>query len=313
MDKNTRRFIDKHQDSDVYTLSLLADKYPDVDMQLAVRQITGKQKMRYKVPPFFACTELLYPARLSLEQASSEKTGRYKAGLCKGDTLTDLTGGFGVDSFFFSFCFEKVIYVERQAELCELAKHNFPALKRNNIFVVNDTAESFLDKAGQYDWIFLDPARRTESGKKAVLLSDCEPNAAEIADKLLAKSDHVMIKLSPMIDIAGLTKELPDTAEIHIVSVDNECKEVIVILKKNTTEKISIRTVNFPNNKPVEYFDYFLDDEAGAQASYAEQLHTYLYEPNASVMKSGAFRSVSARFKIGKLHKNSPYTHPICS
>lgn len=305
MNTETRSFIASHENDDVHSLSLLADKYPDVDMPLAIRQITGKQKTKHKIPAFYKCENLLYPVKLSLEQSSSEITAKHKSTRCEGEVLIDLTGGYGVDSFFFSFRFQKVIYVEKQLELCELAKLNFHALHRENIEVINASAERFLEKTEKVDWIFLDPARRTDSGKKAVLLSDCEPDVSQLAPKLLTKSDKVMIKLSPMIDITSLTKELPDIAEINVVSVDNECKEVIVILQKNCEGKILVKTTNYPNNKHAENFDYYLTEEQSAIATFTNQLQTYLYEPNASIMKSGAFKSVSEHFSINKLHINS--------
>lgn len=305
MNQATRDFIDSHLNDDVHTLSFLAEKYPDVDMQQAIRQITGKQKTRLKIPTFFACEDLLYPAKLSLEQSSSELTAKHKSAFCKGTTLIDLTGGFGVDSYFFSFGFEKVVYVEKQAELCTLVRHNFQALNRRNMDIIHDTAEFFLEKTDKVDWIYLDPARRTETGKKAVFLSDCEPNVAELSDKLLSKSDHVMIKLSPMIDIAILTKELKEISEIQIVAVENEVKEVIAVLHKQTTGRIQIQTTNYSKNSAAERFDFFLSDESSAEVAFAGFPQTYLYEPNAAIMKSGAFRSVSEHFSIEKLHTNS--------
>lgn len=306
MNENTRNFIEKHQNDDVHALSLLSEKYPDVDMPLAIRQITGKQKTKHKIPTYFECDNLLYPVKLSLEQSSSEITAIHKSARIEGKTLIDMTGGFGVDSFFFSSKFDKVIYVERQKELCELARHNFDVLNRKNIKVINDSAEKILEETDKVDWIFLDPARRTETGKKkSVLLSDCEPNVAELAEELLAKSDNVMIKLSPMIDIVSLTKELPNISEVQVVSVENECKEVIVILRNQTESKIQIKTTNYPNTKSVENFDFFLNDELNSKVSFTNYPQTYLYEPNASIMKSGAFKSISEYFKIDKLHINS--------
>ena len=305
MNESTRIFIDRYQNEDVHTLSLLSDKYPQVDMSLAIRQITGKQKTKHKIPTYFACDNLLYPVKLSLEQSSSEITAIHKSARIEGKTLIDMTGGFGVDSFFFSSKFDKVIYVERQKELCELARHNFDVLNRKNIEVINDSAEKILDETDKVNWIYLDPARRTETGKKVVLLSDCEPNVAELAEKLLIKGDNIMIKLSPMIDLVSLTKELPNIAEIQVISVENECKEVVVILSIKAESKIQIKTTNYPNTKSVENFDFNLNDEPTAKVNFTNNPQTYLYEPNASIMKSGAFKSISEHFKIDKLHINS--------
>ena len=247
MNDATKIFIKEHVNDDVYTMALQVSKFPDVDMPFVVRQISGKQKVKHKIPSFYECDDLLYPQKLSLEQSSSEVTANYKAANCKGSVIIDLTGGFGVDSFFFSKKFKRVFYVERQEELCVLAKHNFPLLGSPNILVFNELAENYLEQTGEADWIYLDPARRTEEGKKkkAVLLSDCEPNVAQLENKLLKKADHVMIKLSPMIDISELRRELKQISEIHIIAVENECKEVVTILESRIVDSVIVKTINF--------------------------------------------------------------------
>ena len=305
MNQATRIFIDEHTNDDVALLSLQAARFPDVDMPFAIRQISGKQKVREKIPTFYSCRELLYPLKLSLEQSSSEITAKHKSALCEGEVLYDLTGGFGVDCFFLSSRFRQVFYVEAQTELCQLAGHNFSALGQTNISIVNDTAENFLNNCGDADWIYLDPARRLESGKKAVLLSDCEPNVALLQDKLLEKSTRVMIKLSPMFDIAALRHELKHIREIHIVAVANECREIIVMLEKKHNAQPEIKTTNYSKSGTIEKFEFTAGDEQGAEITFTTALRQYLYEPNAAIMKSGAFGLISEKFRLNKLHINS--------
>ena len=305
MNQATRIFIDEHTNDDVALLSLQAARFPDVDMPFAIRQINGKQKVREKIPTFYSCRELLYPLKLSLEQSSSEITAKHKSALCEGEVLYDLTGGFGVDCFFLSSRFRQVFYVEAQTELCQLAEHNFSALGRANISIINDTAENFLNNCGDADWIYLDPARRLESGKKAVLLSDCEPNVALLQDKLLEKSTRVMIKLSPMFDIAALRHELKHIREIHIVAVANECREIIVMLEKKHNAQPEIKTTNYSKSGTIEKFEFTAGDEQGAEITFTTALRQYLYEPNAAIMKSGAFGLISEKFRLNKLHINS--------
>ena len=275
MNQATRIFIDEHTNDDVTLLSLQAARFPDVDIPFAIRQISGKQKVREKIPTFYNCRELLYPLKLSLEQSSSEITAKHKSALCEGEVLYDLTGGFGVDCFFLSSRFRQVFYVEAQTELCQLAEHNFSALGRANISIINDTAENFLNNCGDADWIYLDPARRLESGKKAVLLSDCEPNVALLQDKLLEKATRVMIKLSPMFDIAALRHELKHIREIHIVAVANECKEIIVMMKKNHMEQPAIITTNYSKSGTIEKFEFTTGDEQGAEITFTTALRQY--------------------------------------
>lgn len=300
-----KQFINEHLYDDVHLLALQAKRYPDVDMDLAIRQITGRQKMQHKVPAFYNCDEVFYPIRLSLEQASSEITAKYKSTLCKGKTFADLTGGFGIDCFFISKNFEQAAYVEKQTELCEIAKHNFKVLNAENIVVINNSAEDYLNEMQPVDCIYLDPARRSAGGKKLVFLSDCEPNVSELAPKLLQKAETVLIKLSPMLDISAAMRDLPNIHQLHVVAVENDCKEILLLLQKQKTNDIRVATVNFLKNKTTQSFEYTLKQETAAIATYTSELKQYLYEPNAAVMKSGAFRLISEHFRLDKLHANT--------
>jgi len=305
MNKETKQFIASHEKDDIFALKLQHRSDSGVDIDLAIRQITGKQKIKSKVPLFYSNDEILYPVQLSLEQSSSELTASYKSSLCEGDSLTDLTGGFGVDCCFMSNHFKQVTYVERQAELCELAIHNFRVLGRHQIKVIHSETEKHLQEMEPVDWIFIDPARRSSSGKKVVLLSDCEPDVSALSTLLLRKSNKVMIKLSPMMDISAAIQQLPNTAEIHIISVENECKEVLLILNQSIQYDKKVRTINFEKNSDNQIFEYSIKDEVHAEALFTSEIRNYLYEPNAAVMKSGAFKLVGSRFNLFKLHKNT--------
>ncbi len=305
MDLLTKQFITEHLQDDVRQLALQARRYPDINMDLALRQITGRQKIRHKVPFFYQNEDILYPVRLSLEQASSETTAYYKASLCMGHSFADLTGGMGVDTYFISQNFKEAVYVERQTELCQLAEHNFAVLKANHIKVVNSTAEKYLAEIPAIDSIYLDPARRDNSGKKLVLLSDCEPNVVTLADQLLGKAPFVLIKLSPMLDISSAINDIPAIAEIHILAVENECKETLLVLKREKVNQISVHTVNFLKNGETQAFSYHIGDE-NIDQTYTSEIKQYLYEPNAAIMKGGAFKLIAQRFNISKLH---PHTH----
>lgn len=302
MNTETRQFISENQEADIHQLALQAARFPLVDMPLAIRQINGKQKIKSKIPLFYNTEDILYPIQLSLEQSSSQSTAYYKSTLCEGNALIDLTGGFGIDCCFMSENFRQVAYVERNAELCELARHNFRTLGRTNIEVINAYSEKYLTETEIADWIYIDPARRSSTGKKVALLSDCEPDVSLLAPALLQKATRVMIKLSPMLDITAAVRELPHTAEIHVISVDNECKEVLLILGQTVCTNPRISTVNLSRNKPEQLFSYLADEETAAQSTYCSAPAGYLYEPNASVMKSGAFRLVGSRFGLHKLH-----------
>jgi len=305
MNTETKQFIAEHANDDVHLLSLQSDRNSLVDLPLAICQIVGRQKIRTKVPLFFNHENILYPAKLSLEQSSSETTAIYKSSLCEGNVLVDLTGGFAVDCYFLSTHFKEIRFIERNSELCSIASHNFKVLSKKNIEIINTYAEKYLEEMNFVDWIYIDPARRTNTGKKAVLLSDCEPNVAELSDLLLQKSHKVMIKLSPMMDLNAVVNQLPKTSEIHIIAVENECKEVILIMDKSPIENLKIRTINFNKNGQYQLFEFFQQEESISNSIFTSELQQYLFEPNAAVMKSGAFKLVGNRFNLHKLHINT--------
>jgi 16S rRNA G966 N2-methylase RsmD len=305
MNKETKQYIAKHEQDDIYTLCLENRNEKNVDYELAIRQIKGRQKIKTKVPLFYNTCDIVYPAQLSLEQSSSETTAKYKASLCKGEMLTDLTGGFGVDCCFMSSNFNHVHYVEKQDELCKIARNNFDVLNKKHIVVHCSDAEEFLNRMQPVDWIYIDPARRNKSGQKMVSLDDCEPNISRISTQLLEKAKNVMIKLSPMLDISVATHDLTCIEEIHIVAVENECKELILILNADNKPQPILKTVHFSKNKPVEEFEFVLSDETDAHCSFTTSIKNYLYEPNVAVLKSGAFKLIGSKFNLQKLHKNT--------
>ena len=206
-------FIREHSSDDVRVLALQAKKYPDIDMPTVITQIAGRKVAAEKIPSWWEIEKIWYPKHLSLEQCSSEITARYKARLLQGDSLTDLTGGFGIDCSFLATGFKSATYVERQEELCEIAAHNFPVLNLNHINIKNEDGVTYLQAMSPVDCLFLDPARRNEHGGKTVAISDCEPNVAELEELLLQKANRVMIKLSPMLDLSLALKELKQTQE----------------------------------------------------------------------------------------------------
>jgi len=305
MNEETRQFISEHEQDNIHVLSLKSSLYKNIDMEFAIRQIVGKQKIRSKVPRFYNTGDILYPKQLSLEQSSSEATAQYKASLCEGNMLVDLTGGFGVDCCFMAKNFKQAVYVERQEELCELAKHNFKVLGENHIEVIHTETLNYLTVMNHVDWVFIDPARRSTAGKKVVFLSDCEPDVTTIISQILEKSDHVMIKLSPMMDVTAALRELPQTTRIHIVAVENECKEILLILSHSLEKSIHIHTINFGKNDQNQAFEFIQEEEANVSTSFTSEVGKYLYEPNAAIMKSGAFKLVGHQFGLHKLHINT--------
>lgn len=322
MNTATRDFIESHLKDDVRQLAL--HKFPDdVDKMLVLNQIEARQLLSKKVPSWASNPDLLFPRHLSIEQCSSELTAKYKSSIIEGgDTFVDLTGGLGIDSYFLSEKFKTLYYVENQKELCDLAEHNFAVLGRK-ITIVNSDAESFLrDKAclipTGYDnqttrWdnacvvLYLDPARRDIYNRKMVSLHDCSPDVVDLVEthgRAFLHGTTMLIKLSPMLDISMITNELQNISEIHIVSVKNECKEVLVLLRPDYNGEIMIHCVDVGTRRATS-LQFTENDEKTAIPTFATTIRKYLYEPNASIMKSGAFKLISQRFGIDKLHINS--------
>ena len=307
----TIRFIEENLRADVRSLALQAKKYPQVDMAMAVVQIAGKQIAEAKVPTWYRTEGLLYPKHLSMEQCSSEATAIYKAGLVEGDTFADLTGGFGIDCSFLSRKFKKADYVERQSELCELAMHNFPLLGLN-IGVHNEDGVEYLKQMHPVDVLFLDPARRDGHGGKTVAISDCEPDVSALEDLLIEKAKKVMVKLSPMLDLSLALKALKYVREVHIVSVNNECKELLLLLEKSTDSlEIVIHCEQITSTGEHQHYAFTQEQERTSDCPLATEVGTYLYEPNASILKAGAYRSLTQTYGVKKLHASSHlYTSP---
>ncbi len=316
MNTATRDFIESHLKDDVHQLAL--QKFPDdVDKTLVLNQIEARQLLQKKVPSWASNPDLLFPKHLSIEQCSSELTAKYKASIINGgDVFVDLTGGLGIDSFFLSEKFKTSYYVENQKELCDLAEHNFAVLGRK-ITVVNEDSESFLSKNQDFDLIFIDPARRDVYNRKMVSLHDCSPDVVKLVEtfpETSSRKPSFLIKASPMLDISLITNELQNISEIHIVSVRNECKEILIKIEPGFDGEIKYFCVNLQNDTVISTavkrsgeisFEFSESTENSAVSTFAPTIKRYLYEPNASLMKSGAFKLISQRFAIDKLHVNS--------
>ena len=240
-----------------------------------------------------------------MEQCSSEATALYKMGLVEGETFADLTGGFGIDCSFLSRKFKQADYVERQAELCELAGHNFPLLGLN-IGVHNEDGVDYLKRMQPVDCLYLDPARRDGHGGKTVAISDCEPDVSALEELLVEKAKTVMVKLSPMLDLSLALKSLKHVQEVHIVSVNNECKELLLLLQKGAVSSdIKIHCEHIVNSCEHQHYAFTLLEEHTSECPLAEAVGAYLYEPNASILKAGAYRSLTQAYPVEKLHASS--------
>ena len=291
----------------VNDLALQRNKYKhlsDEEWRWFLQQVEGHERTADKLPTFAAIDDWWYPVRLSCEQCSSEATARYKASLCQpaGRSLLDLTGGYGVDTYFLSEHFAHTDYVEQNAELCRIATHNFAA---KPITIHHSTAEDFLASAGQYDLIFLDPARRDSYGGKVFRLEDCTPNVVELLPALLTHGKRIMIKLSPMLDITQAVTTLSQvTWDIYVVAIKNEVKEVLLLSGG------SGRITAIDLSKKEQAFTFTREEEINSEAinvrsTINSEAINYLYEPNAAILKAGAYKLVAQRFGLRKLDVNT--------
>ena len=371
MNQATQDFIRQHQDDDVRQLAFLGSKYPEVDMPFALDQIRGRKMAHAKLPRWASIDGIIYPPHISMEQCSSEQTALYKAELaarllnqqkfkiCEFTTkdtvapkfaknegtcekqgkvgFADLTGGFGVDfSYIASRLGVKSMYVERQAHLCEAAKENFERLGLKNAIVKNGDGIEVLHSLKDLKLIFIDPARRDDAGNKVVSLKDCTPDVTVLQEEMLSKADYVVIKLSPMLDWHRAISELNHVREVHIISVNNECKELLLVLSaRNMGKNVGSNSFSVLDNGSVSPSaedsghiedaadagnlriycindaQSFVCDEQDMETSSVKiapstlEEMQYLYEPNASLMKAGCFGVLSGRYDARMLSKNS--------
>ncbi len=288
---------------DRLALTLSSQKHPHAAFIL--QQAEGWQRMSRKVPAWTTVEGIVFPPRLALEQCSSQKAAEYKASVVRrlfpdgGGRMADLTGGMGVDFSFMAPIFRQAVYVERKEELCETARHNFPLLGLNHAEVVEGDGTDYLRQMPSgADFLFIDPARRSSSGGKVVLIEDCEPDLCALQHELLAKSRYVMAKLSPMLDISAALRSLPSVSEVHIVGADGECKELLLVMQASGGEPTFFVHEGETNIK-------FTRSEEDVCAEYATAVEDYLYEPGAAVMKAGAFKWLCKAYGVKKLHPNS--------
>ena len=297
-------------------LALQRSKYKhltDEEWRWFLQQVEGRERTADKLPAFAAIEDWWYPVRLSCEQCSSELAAKYKASLVSGEKMADLTGGYGVDSYFFSESFSSIDYVEQNEELCRIAAHNFA---NKPITIHNTSAEEFLQTAGQYDLIFLDPARRDSHGGKVFRLEDCTPNAVELLPTLLAHGKRLMLKLSPMLDLTQVLKELSVFLSrgndyfslqwsVYVVAIKNEVKEVLLVSHQPSDISYQPTITAIDLEKMDQAFVFTREEEQNCPFTFHLSPINFLYEPNAAILKAGAYKLVAERFGLSKLDVNT--------
>ncbi|MCB9360938.1 MAG: RsmD family RNA methyltransferase [Flavobacteriales bacterium] len=316
---DSQSFIQQHKTKSLPEIALLLSKHPELDKEFIINQINGLQKAQKKLPEFYANNNIIYPATISIEQCSSEQTAIFKATtICnaeqrrsiKPESIIDLTGGFGVDSYYFSKQFKEVTYLEPNLELFETVTTNFKNLNANNINCLNTTTEQFLiTNTQKFDIAYIDPSRRNEN-QKVFMLADCIPNIVDLKEAILQIADSILVKTSPILDIKQSILELEAISHIWVVSIDNECKEVLYLVGKENNTTPEINTINIiPLHGKImsglkQEFSFNYSKEEITIVEFSEPL-SYIYEPNTSILKAGAFKSITKGYDVKKIAQNS--------
>jgi 16S rRNA G966 N2-methylase RsmD len=297
-----KALFEKHKHENPIQLALKLASQKNSFTKELIQQIDAWQRSKEKLPLWYKTPGIIFAPKVNMEQCSSEKTAQYKGSKFSGKLALDLTGGFGIDSFYLSKNFEKIIYVEQNTILSEITAHNYNILKAENIEIVNSDAETFIKKIKQKaNLIYIDPARRDEHNRKISAIENTHPNVLKLLPLLKQISNTILIKMSPMLDIKAAINELQNVSSVYIVSVKNECKELLFEINNNSP--ISIKAIDI-NDSLIQEFSFTLHEEEKACAEYSDVLN-YIYEPGSSLLKSGAYNLIAEKFGVKKIHLNS--------
>lgn len=305
----TRDFIAAHAGEDVRRLALQAKVPAGVDLRAALVQIEGRQRLANKAPLFASTPGVEFPERLPAEQCSSEATAAYKAAtverlIAQRAAMADLTGGLGIDFMAMSPLFSSAAYIERNEALCLLARNNFAATGIRNASITCGEAAEFLTGMDNADFVFIDPARRDATNRKVVLLEDCTPDITAMLPLLKEKCRFVMIKLSPMLDISATIAKTGNCREVHVVAVNGEVKEIVVFIDFSFSGEAEIVCSNI-HSENTATFSFKMSEERSAMCKFTDETGDFLYEPDATILKAGAFKLPAQRFGLKKLHPNT--------
>lgn len=297
-------FINKNINTDIVSVILKKPLFKGVSNKEVAQQLESKKKCSKKLPTWYNTPNIYYPKKIHIEQTSSETTALYKSQIVQGKKLLDITTGLGVDAYYFSKKFEELILCEKTKELAIITQYNFKILGIFNTTVLpQDGLEHLKTSPNNFDWIYSDPGRRHHSKGKVFRLADCSPDIPKHLDLLFSKTSHILIKTSPLLDLSLGIKELRGVKEIHILSIDNEVKELLWVLERDFKQVIKLHCCNIEKGTKVN-FNFSFEEEKASVSDYSHPL-TYLYEPNASILKAGAFKCVGQRYGLKKLHEHT--------
>ncbi|MDR7132071.1 hypothetical protein J2X69_004437 [Algoriphagus sp. 4150] len=299
-----QQFVQDHLTEDPALLLFRHQGKTDFDLKAAVQQISARQKAAKKLPSWSSNSQLIFPASISLEQSSSELTAEFKAKGRNGQLIIDLTGGFGVDSYFLSKAYDKAIYCEQQEELAEIVAHNLEILTPSKFTIATGDGLAFLAQTEQhFDLIYADPARRGKGNQKLYKLQDCEPDVVGSWEMMKNKTDSILLKVSPMLDISQALSELPDIRKVQVISIKNEVKELLLHWRKSSSESpVTIEAIDLGVSETC--FSFEQNEEERTNPTFGE-VEKYLIEPFSAILKTGAFKIFGERYGLTKLDPNS--------
>ena len=303
-DKSVQDYISKNLSTDVFKVILKKQIFPKVTNKEIAEQISAKAKSKKKLPTYFNTPNIYFPNKVNIEQTSSEKTAEFKSKIVTGNTIIDATGGFGVDSMYFSKEFKKTVYIEENKELFEIVKVNSNKLGLNNIKHLNDDGIEYVKKIDTViDLLYIDPSRRNKENKKVHFLSDCTPLIDYDLIESLQNFKTILIKCSPIIDLKKTINDLKVVSKIYIVGINNEVKEVLFKLNKQSNNDIKIKCIDL-SNRDLD-FEFNINEIDNKKNNDNSEVLNYLYEPNSMILKSGAFGLICDRYDVKKLNTNS--------
>lgn len=303
-----KAFLKQHEHADVQELLLKQKEILGYPASFVADQILARRKVKTKIPSLYANDDVVYPPSLNLEQSSSEETAKFKRELIlqlieNRNAGCDLTSGFGIDALFLSEIFKEYNVVEVNKELLALSERNHRLFGITNIEYFNTTAENFISQTSKLDFFYIDPSRRTKTNQKVFSLTACEPDIVAIQDEVFQKSNYLLVKASPLLDLQIAFGELKHVKSVTVLSAYNECKELLFFCDVDHQGEIRINAVNL-RGETRENFEFTLNEERSAEPEYSVA-QEFLCEPNASILKAGAFKSIAVKMNLFKLHKST--------
>ncbi|WP_026899393.1 class I SAM-dependent methyltransferase [Daejeonella oryzae] len=300
-----QKFISENLGTEISRILFGKSAFEDVSTKELAEQIESKKRTEKKLPLWFNTRGIYFPQKLSIEQASSEITAKYKADLIRGSKVADLTGGFGIDSYYFSRKAQQVFHCEINTELSAIVKHNAEILGVDNITFIQGDGIQFIHKTDiEFDTLYIDPSRRLNS-QKVFKLQDCEPDVPSNLESLLAKSLRIIIKTSPLLDLQSGLKELKNVKEIHIVSVKNDCKELLWVIEKGFSEEEPVILCAALETDNVQLYSFKISEEKSFSIGHFSAPLKFIYEPDVCLLKAGCFKLITRDFNILKLHQHT--------